>query len=149
MALGAMAGLYFSKRLTKRANYFDSLMELLNLFMSEMKFKKTTTKQVLAEFQDRGKTPLNININEYIDCNDFSSLKLSKGILTDSERNEVKKFFLSLGTSDSHTQIFELENFRERFSQMQNQAQEKRKKYGSMSIKLGFLAGLAVGIIFI
>jgi len=149
MSLGAVVGLYFSKRLQRRAAYFDALMDLINLFLSEMKFKKTTTKQVLTEFRDRAKTPLNTNLTEYIDCTDFSNLKLSKGGLTISERAEVNKFLLSLGTSDSHTQIFELENFKEKFSQMQNIAQEKRKKYAPMCIKLGFLAGLAIGIIII
>ena len=149
MALGAVVGLYFSKRLTRRAAYFDALMDLVNLFLSEMKFRKTTTKQVVAEFRDNSKTPLNTNLTEYINCTDFSNLKLSKGLLTENERIDVKKFLLSLGTSDSHTQIFELENFKDRFLQMQNTAQEKRKKYASLYIKLGFLAGLALGIIII
>ena len=149
MVAGTMGGLILSKRLSRRAEYFDALLNLNNLIISEVKFRKSTTKAILSEFVKTSNSPLNSTLNEYILCGDISKLTISKGVLTKAEAAEIKKFLLSLGTADSVTQIFELENYKVKFIQMKEAAFEKRKKYGGMYVKLGFLLGIAIGIIII
>lgn len=144
---GTMTGAVFSKRLKSRACYFDELLGLVNRIMAEVKFRKNTTKSILTEFCKECTSPLVGHLTEYLNCTDYSALKLSKSILTNDETEEVRKLLLSLGTSDSTTQLFELENSRLKVSQMLVTAEEKRKKLGGTYIKLGFFAGLTLGII--
>ena len=144
---GTMTGVIFSKKLTKRSEYFASLLRLINIIISEMKFRKSTTKKILSEFYERDTSPLKEHLKEYIECDDLSELKLSKNVLTTEESADVKTLLLSLGTADSNTQIFELENRKLQIAEKSKNADDKRKKFGSMYIKLGFFAGLTLGII--
>ncbi len=147
MVAGTMTGAVFSKKLVKRAEYFENLLDLVNAIISEVKFRKSTTKTILSEFCGSDGSLLSEHLKTYIDCEDFSSFRLSKSFLSKEEAAEIEKLFLSLGTSDSKTQIFELENYKLKILNMRETANEKKKKLGGLYIKLGFFAGLTLGII--
>jgi len=148
-ALGAMVGLYFSKRLKQKANYYGALIDFINHTLTQIKFRKDPIKKIMHDFVSFADTPLNKNLQEYIEAAAPENLHLSRGILKKAELAEVKQFLLSLGTLDSTTQIFELEAYKEKFASTKTHFGDKRKTYSSMYVKLGFLAGLAVGIIII
>ena len=144
---GTMTGAVFSKKLGLRSEYFENLLNLINIIMSEVKFRKSSTKKILSEFCETNSSSLTLHLEDYIKCDDFSKLKLSKSVLSKEETEEVKKLLLSLGTADSKTQIFELENDKLKFTDMFKTADEKKKRLGGLYIKLGFFAGLTLGII--
>ncbi len=147
MVAGTMTGVMFSKKLVKRAEYFEKMLNLVNAIISEVKFRKSATKTILSEFCKSDGSLLSEHLRTYIECEDFSSFALSKNFLNEEEKREIERLFLSLGTSDSQTQIFELENYKLKISDMLKAADEKKKKFGGLYIKLGFFAGLALGII--
>ena len=147
MVAGTMTGAVFSKKLSKRAEYFESLLRLVNVIISEVKFRKSSTKKILSDFCETDNSYLKENLKEYINCEDFSTLKLSKNILNNEEIHNVKSLLLSLGTTDGNTQIFELENYKLKISDTYKTAEEKKKKLGGLYIKLGFFAGHTLGII--
>ncbi|MDR2201796.1 MAG: stage III sporulation protein AB [Clostridiales bacterium] len=147
---GSMTGLMFGKRLSRREAYFADAVDFINLFITEVKFRKNSTKQIVSEFLNARSTPLRLNLTEYLECGDYSSgLSLTRGLASASEAAEIKKLLLCLGTADSETQIFELENFKERFAVYAAAAADKRKKFAAVYVKLGFFGGLALGIILI
>lgn len=144
---GTMTGLIFSKKLKNRANYYKSAAAFVDTLITEVSFKKSTIKKIMNDFLVSNNSAFNNDINEYLSCADKNSLILKKGVLNESECYEMKKFFQSLGQSDAQTQITELENYKKLFGKFYSEAEEKMKKNGGMYIKLGFFAGLALGII--
>ena len=147
--VGALIGLLFSKRLKQKANYYSSLVDFINHLLAQIKFRKDPIKKVMQDFLDLAETPLSKNLAEYIAAPAPENLSLSRGILKRAELIEIKQFLLSLGTLDSTTQIFELEAYKEKFNSQKEKYAQKQKTFSSMYVKLGFLAGLAVGIIII
>jgi len=148
-AAGAMGGLFFSKRLKTKADYYVALIDFINHTLTQIKFRKDPIKKIIQNFVNLGDSPLNKNLLEYIEADTPQLLLLSKGILKAGEIEEVKQFLVSLGTLDSVTQICELEAYKEKFSQSVVIANEKKRVFSGMYVKLGFLAGLALGIIII
>ncbi|MCL2847940.1 MAG: stage III sporulation protein AB [Firmicutes bacterium] len=148
-AAGAMGGLYFSKRLKTRASYYEALVDFINHTLTQVKFRKDPIKKIMQSFIDLGETPLNKNLLEYIAVDTPNSLSLSRGVLKTGEIEEIKQFLVSIGTLDSQTQIFELEAYKEKFNHILVVANEKKRIFGGMYVKLGFFAGLALGIIVI
>ena len=76
---------------------------------------------------------------------------LFKGItfLKDDEKDMIFTFFKSLGRSDVDSQSKEVKNFQARFESVAEKVNSDNKKYGSLSIKLGIVAGLLLVVIFI
>ena len=139
--------MYFSKKLAARADYYKALTACINHISSEVKFRQNPIKMVVESFMRLGETPLSKNLAEYLTAFDPTLLQLSKGVLKEKESMEVQKFFGSLGSLDSDTQVFELETYQEKFERIAQETAEKRSKYSALYIKLGFFIGLAAGIL--
>lgn len=81
----------------------------------------------------------------------FSKIQCSEAVrsrfLNAYERNALCEMFFSLGKSDLDTQLAELAKYRALFSPIAENASQKYKKYGALSLKLGILAGLAALLI--
>ena len=58
-------------------------------------------------------------------------------------------FFKNLGRSDVDSQSKEIKNFQTRFETLSVTANNENKKYGSLSVKLGIVAGLVIIVILI
>ena len=112
-----------------------------------MKFRKNPLKIIVRDFMAAGETPLSNNLSEYAAAADPTAATLSHGALKRAESAEVQKFLSSLGSLDSDTQVFELEAYALKFAGAESDASEKNKKFSAMYIKLGFFAGLALGIL--
>ena len=146
-AAGAMTGLFFSKRLKARANYYKALVAFLNHIIAEVKFRRNPIKTVIREFMAFGETPLSKNLSEYLAEADPKNLKLSRGSLKQAELAEVKKLLSGLGASDADTQNFELEAEKAKFTPISETAAQHSAKYAASYVKVGFLLGLALGIL--
>ncbi len=144
---GTMVGLIFSNRLKKRADFFKSVDLFIDTLVSEVSFRKSSIKKIMSDFINANNSLFNNNLNEYVSCQDISSLKLSRGVVNEIELSDIRKFFVSLGRSDTSTQLTELMNYKSKYSQIFKDADEKRKKFGAMYIKLGFFLGIMLGIV--
>ena len=146
---GAFVGVFFSNRFKTKASYYVALVDFINHTLAQVKFRKDPIKSIMLSFMALGETPLNKNLQEYIDADTPLSLTLTRGILKKHELEEVRQFLISLGTLDSSTQIFELEAYKEKFTHILVATKEKKQVFAPLCIKLGFFAGLALGIIII
>ena len=68
-------------------------------------------------------------------------------VLKPEEKEMVFLFFKSLGRSDVLGQSKEILNFVKRFDENLTKCASENKKYGSLSLKLGFIAGLFIVVI--
>jgi len=144
---GAFVGLFFSKRVKRRASYYEALLDFIGHVNSEIKFRKNSVKKICEDFLASNQTPFNKNLSEFASTPIPYNMVLSRGVLKKTELEEVRQFLLSLGTLDSETQSLDLELQREKFSAIADKNAKKRTQFSSMYVKLGFLAGLALGII--
>jgi len=145
---GSFVGLFFSKRVKKKAAYYDALLDFIAHITSEVKFRKNSVRQICNNFlATSSDTPFNKNLLEFSEASNPFEIVLSRGVLKKSELVEVRQFLASIGTLDSETQIMELELAKEKFSTLSKKNNETKHKFSSMYVKLGFLAGLALGII--
>ena len=71
-------------------------------------------------------------------------------LLSSFTGNEIKPTvneFSVLGTYDLDTQVFVLDNYKLKAEEFYAAAKDKEERYGKTTVKLGFLLGLAVGIV--
>lgn len=147
----SMLGLLLNKNSQRRVKYFENFNALILTLISEIKFRQESLKNILSNFNQNNSSDLSVNISEYLDflSGEKKELVLSKNKLTPKELEEVRNFFISLGTSDSDTQLFELDNFKQKFDLIYGEVSGKHKKNGGLYLKLSFLIGLSIGIIII
>ena len=67
--------------------------------------------------------------------------------LTDDEKRTIFGFFKSLGKYDCENQIKEIEDYKKTFETSLVDAQAENKKYSSLYVKLGLMAGLIIAIL--
>lgn len=148
-------GAIVSAKYRKRANFFKALVLICQKLNVEISFSRERIKTLLASFDDKTKSQLCGLTENYLAFIDQESpldkASLFKGItfLKEEESDLIFLFFRSLGRSDVDSQSKELKNFESRFDEMVSSATAENKKYGSMSMKLGLIAGLAVIILLI
>ena len=119
---GTLIGVGLSKRLTGRRRYFEELISLINTLISDFKFIAYAS-------------------------GDAKELRLPRQELTEREYNFVTELFSALGTYDLDTQVFVLDNYKLKAEEFYATAKEQECRYGRTYVKLGFLFGLAAGII--
>ena len=144
--LGTVSGLFFSKKLTRRRRYFEELILLINSLISDFRFKQSSVCDLLSSFTGNEIKP---TVNEFIRYakGEDRELKLSKQELSEREYGFVKEMFSVLGTYDLDTQVFVLDNYKLKAEEFYAAAKDKEERYGKTTVKLGFLLGLAVGIV--
>ena len=148
-------GYAFSKKYKIRANFFQSLLYLCQKFDIEINYSRERLKNIFLNLDDKNKNSLKGIDKNYIAFIDkevpLDKDSLFKGInfLKDNEKDLIFTFFKSLGRSDVDSQSKEIKNFQMRFDELVSTTTQENKKYGALSIKLGLIGGLIVGVIFI
>jgi len=148
-------GYIFSKKYSKRAQFFQSLVMLCQKFDVEINFSRERLKNIFLSLDDKQKTKLCGLVQNFVSfIEQETSLEketLFKGItfLKEEEKEVIFMFFKSLGRSDVDSQSKEAKNYLSRFENFSALANGENKKYGSLSIKLGIIAGLFIFIIFV
>ncbi len=140
-----MAGMYFSNKLVRRRCYFEGLIMLVNDFACDIRFRQTNLSDILSS---QSNPAIKNNLEELAAFVNGKTEKLfiTRGDLTRREYESVKAFFSDLGTYDLNTQIIVLENHKQKFNEFYETARKKEKEQASMAVKLGFMFGLAIGI---
>jgi len=128
--------------------YFKDLLDLTDRLISDIGFLQNPSDQIIKTFECKS-VHLKKNIAEYLDFVDGKKLNLSLTVLSKRELAAIKDFFERLGTLDLDNQINELSAKRALFLQFYSVCQKRDSSFGKAYIKLGFLMGLAVGIMMI
>ena len=148
-------GYMFSRKYRIRANFFQALLFLCQKFDIEINFSRERLKNIFLSLDEKNKSSLkgiDKNFIAFIDGDSpLDKESLIKGItfLKDDEKDMIFTFFKSLGRSDVDSQSKEVKNFQARFESVAEKVNSDNKKYGSLSIKLGIVAGLLLVVIFI
>lgn len=148
-------GYIFSRKYKRRSNFFQALVMLCQKFDVEINFSKERLKNIFENLDAKQKDKLYglvENFLSYIEQeNPLEKDTLFKGItfLKEEEKDVVFMFFKSLGRSDLASQSKEAKNFLTRFETLASSSNNDNKKFGSLSIKLGIIAGLFIIVIFI
>lgn len=153
--LCVLVGYVFSSKYTKRKRFFDSLISLAEKLSLEINFSRERLHVLIENFDEKNKRNLlgiDTNFVEYLDKKvDLSTDELFKkiDILKQEEKDAVFLFFKTLGRSDVENQTKEIQSFVNRFRDIKSQCEVDHKKYGSLSLKLGIVAGLFLVVILI
>jgi len=157
IALGTMSGLYFSKRSRAKVRYYAGMVELCDALRRNLMFRRDKLPLFLSEHEPEEKllgkhlqkfglfvrgelSPSNVNDND-------KKSYLERGYLKQKELEQVQKFLEGLGAGDSATEIEGIDSYRELFSELHTKYKADNDKMGTAYTKLGFLGGLAAGIV--
>lgn len=148
-----LVGYIFSAKYQKRKKFYDSIIILADKLSLEINFSRERLKVLLQNFDSSNKKNL-LGIDErfvdYLDkkC-ELTSEEIFKktDVLKPDEKDFVLLFLRTLGRSDVENQTKEIQSFVARFSDIKNQCDQEQKKYGSLSMKLGVIAGLFWAVI--
>lgn len=149
-AIGTATGFLVMRGYKRKSEYLENICKVIAELKRNISFRRDSASVILKTMQTDS-AQLRKNIDEYIGfaAAKDGELKLSRGFLDNGEYGKVKELFLSLGTSDDATQLNELDMYADAFSRMRDAAAEKSNKYGALAVKLGFLFGVGVGVLFI
>ena len=148
-------GYIFSKKYKTREKFFLSLVMLCQKFDVEINYSRQRLKNIFESLDDKQKKSLcgiDKNFLSFIDKETpLEKEYLFNGIsfLKEDEKDVIFMFFKNLGRSDVDSQSKEIKNFQSRFETISTNAIKENKKYGSLSIKLGVVAGLFIFVLFI
>lgn len=147
-AIGTAVGYSVMRAYRRNLVYMDSMCAAINELKRNISYRRDAVSTVLSKCVLESEQ-LKKNIGEYISYVGAKDgkLEISRGFLSAAAYASVCEFFASLGKSDGSTQLNDLELFDSTFSAMRNAAAEKSSKYGALSVKLGFLFGLGVGVL--
>lgn len=149
-AVGAAAGFIVMKTYKRRLAYLTGVCNMIGELKRNISYRKDSAASILGAF-DTDSAQLKKNISEYIAYTEAKdgALDISRGFLSGDDHAKVKEFFGALGTSDGASQMDRLDAFSAMFTVLRDKAAEKSDKYGALSVKLGFLLGLGVGVLFL
>ena len=148
-------GYIFSRKYKIRANFFQALVMLCQKFDVEINYSRERLKNIFLGLDEKQKKKLqgiDINFLSYINNEtnfDRDSLFINLRFLKEEEKDVIFMFFKNLGRSDVDSQSKEIKNFQTRFETLSVTANNENKKYGSLSVKLGIVAGLVIIVILI
>ncbi len=150
-----LIGFIYSKKYRQRANFFRALVMLCQKFDVEIKFSRDRIKNIFVNIDDKQKQHLCGLTNNFISFiemeNTLEKDTLFKGIsfLKEEEKDVIFMFFKTLGRSDVDSQSQETKNYQSRFETLSSSANNDYKKYGALSVKLGFVVGAFLIVLFI
>ncbi len=149
-AIGTAAGYIVMRTYKRNVSYMRAVCELIADLKRNISYRRDGAVNILSDYTSTDEK-LNGNIKEYLSYATAKNgeLSLSKGFLPQDAYRQVKGLFSSLGAMDDVGQLNELKLYEDAFSALKKSAEEKSDKYGALAVKLGFLFGLAVGILFL
>lgn len=146
-------GIFFSQKYLKRKRFFSSLISLADKLSIQINFSRERLRVLIEGFDENMKKHL-LGIDEnfllFLDKQtELSSEAIFKkaDCLKNEEKEVVLQFLKTLGRSDVENQTKEIQGFMARFQEYKKKSDEEQKKYGSLAVKLGVIAGLFCAVI--
>jgi len=144
--LGSLIGYRLYKKDKEKENYFSALKSLANSLICDIKFAKTEIGELIKNFQNNNELFV-LHKNQYLDGLNSGKIDFDKKWLKNEQYYVVSNFFYNLGRYDTETQIYQIEGAKEKINDYLMESAEKNKRFNKMKIKLGFMFGLAAGIL--
>lgn len=148
-----MVGYIISNRFSRRKKFFTSLIAFADKISVEINFSRERLKILIENFDTSNKNNL-LGIEkrflDYLDkkCELTNEEIFQKNdLLKPEEKDLILLFLKTLGRSDVENQTKEINSFVSRFNEIKSVCDVEHKKYGSLSMKLGVIAGLFCAII--
>ena len=146
---GTIVGLIAEMRLKARKEYFDELDALLSRYAETLNFGMDTVPELLKSYAPSSKL-LGRHIASALAsmsaCSEHADL--SGGYLTKAESAFVGKLFADLGTGNAESEKNRVARDRVMLSEYKAAAADKYARMGKAGIKLGFLFGLLLSVLF-
>ncbi len=146
---GTIVGLIVEMRLKARKEYFDELDALLSRYAETLNFGMDTVPELLKSYAPSSKL-----LGRHI-ASALASMSaggehaaLSGGYLTKAETAFVGKLFTDLGTGNAESEKNRVARDRVMLSEYKAAAADKYARMGKAGIKLGFLFGLLLSVLF-
>ncbi len=148
-----VVGYVMSLKYAKRKKFFTSLITVADKLCMEINFSRERLRVLFANLDENLKKHL-LGVDEQFvrfldrECELVESEIFKKAdCLKADEKEAILMFFKMLGRSDVENQTKEISSYVSRFGEFKKTCDEEHKKYGSLSIKLGFICGLFVAVI--
>ena len=153
--ISVMIGYKFSEKYNKRLKFYKSLILLCQNLDVEINFSREKLRHLIENYDEKTRKNL-LGIDEEYISYLSNPIELKKedlfkkaNILKTEEKDIIYLFLKNLGRSDVENQSKEIKNFLSKFEEYKNTAELENKKYGSLSVKLGVIAGLFILVILI
>ncbi len=146
-------GYVFSMKYKRRVQFYSALILFAQKLDVEINYSRERLKKLIENMDEKTKKNLfglDKNFLNYLSGSEqLTQEALFKNcpVLKPDEKQMVFLFFKSLGRSDVSGQSKEIGNFLKRFDENLTKCAAENKKYGSLSFKLGIIAGLFVVVI--
>jgi hypothetical protein len=143
---GAYVGILLKKRLDRKKIYFADALAFCENFKHNLTYNQNKLKEFVDEF--------NFSSNEYkrdVDnfLKNFDVDFTLSNVLSQEEKNEIKKLFSSIGKVDVQTQLTLIEERKNALKIICDKLKEKSEKDGKLFVKLGLLIGLCAGVLLV
>lgn len=141
--LFGFVGFVLSGKYSERKSFFEDFLFFHKHFKTEVSFTKKTVAEITETLKKD--TDFYRLLSGYFNDGTFIELKY----LTEEENGFIKTYFSNIGVSDKYTQLEYYNSLNEKIENYTKTAQEDRKKYQPLYVKLGVLFGLIVFILLI
>lgn len=135
-------GYNLSLKYTKRKIFYGNFFNFNEKLLREVSFLQTTIVSLLNDIDIN--TDFYDSLKHYVNTKEF---KFDKQYLFEEEKNELNRYFKTIGTSDKIGQLEYLSSMDITLKNKRIQTEENEKKYRMLYIKMGFLIGLIILII--
>lgn len=135
-------GYNLSLKYTKRKIFYGNFFNFNEKLLREVSFLQTTIVSLLNDIDIN--TDFYDSLKHYVNTKEF---KFDKQYLLEEEKNELNRYFKTIGTSDKIGQLEYLSSMDITLKNKRIQTEENEKKYRMLYIKMGFLIGLIILII--
>lgn len=142
--LCVLIGRELSMKYTRRKEFYYEFFDFNERLISEVAFSKNTLGYLISIYKQRG---------DFIECiNEYlknKNLLFNKGYLTNDEKKNLFQYVETVCKGDNNLQIAYLKSINEHIETKRSNAVEEELKYKKLYIKLGFLIGLIVLVVFL
>lgn len=145
-AVGALIGNVYRRSLAAKTRYYAEYTRFLRYAAADVACRRTSVPALAATF-DTPDPNFSAHLREWTEGLKNDSHKLSRGCLSAAEADAVGQTLFSIGRVDAETQLRQLQLAADEAAASHSAAAGKQDKYGNLAVKLGLLAGLAVGIL--
>ncbi len=119
-------------------NFYESCLTFCNAFKGDLLYKKSKLEDFLTlEYSSLDFIKMLKNYIQNQEINDYPEY------LKEDERLDIYNFLSSLGKTDSVSQLEVVDAFKSKFTLKLAEKNLEYKKYYSLSVKLGFVIGVA------
>jgi stage III sporulation protein AB len=146
IVLSTIVGYLFSLKYSERRVFFEDFNCLVTSLKNEINFTQRPVIDVINGCLNKNSDVLLVYNSFLIDKTDYTS---NLKYLSFNEKKFVFNFLSSIGVGDSSSQIKIVDVAVEQSNSFLRQAVDDEKKYKTLFLKLGILAGITLFVLFI